>query len=96
MRRAAKVDGNQAEIVDALRYEDCLVHVTSRLGGGFPNLVVYERTAKVIFLVECKMPGELLTPAECHFANHWPVHIVYSADDARKIVETIRKVKHGV
>lgn len=40
MRRAAKVDANQAEIVQALRKVGCSVLDTSAVGGGFPDLVV--------------------------------------------------------
>lgn len=38
--RAAKVDANQAEIVEALRRVGAIVQVTSKVGGGFPDLVV--------------------------------------------------------
>jgi hypothetical protein len=38
-RRAAKTDGNQAEIVEALRKAGRTVAITSRLGDGFPDIV---------------------------------------------------------
>jgi len=40
MRRAAKVDDNQSEIVALFRKLGCSVKVTSSLGQGFPDLVV--------------------------------------------------------
>ncbi len=40
MRRAAKIDTNQNEIVDALRLAGATVAITSAVGGGFPDLVV--------------------------------------------------------
>jgi len=40
MRRAAKVDDNQSEIVSALRSIGATVAITSAVGDGFPDLVV--------------------------------------------------------
>ena len=40
MRRAAKIDANQNEIVDALRLAGASVAITSAVGDGFPDLVV--------------------------------------------------------
>lgn len=40
MRRMAKVDRNQAEVVEALRKAGWHVAITSSLGDGFPDLVV--------------------------------------------------------
>lgn len=40
MRTAARADDNQTEIVAALRAAGCSVDDTSRLGKGFPDLVV--------------------------------------------------------
>jgi hypothetical protein len=53
VRRAAKVDGNQAGIVRDLRLiPGCSVAVTSVVGDGFPDLVVGFRGFN--FLVEIK------------------------------------------
>lgn len=53
MRRAAKVDGNQAEIVEALRGIDgCIVQLLSAVGQGVPDLLVGYRGFN--FLFECK------------------------------------------
>lgn len=40
MRRRAKVDANHAAVVQALRAAGWCVQDTSRLGGGFPDLVI--------------------------------------------------------
>lgn len=40
MRRAAKVDRNQGEIVDALLSVGCSVELLHRVGGGCPDLLV--------------------------------------------------------
>ena len=52
MRRAAKVDENQSEIVAALRKAGCSVTPTHQAGSGFPDLVV-GRIGKT-YLLECK------------------------------------------
>ena len=43
MRRAAKIDDNQPEIVKALRKIDALVTLLSGVGDGVPDLLVWYR-----------------------------------------------------
>ena len=62
MRRAARVDSNHAQIMRALRRAGWAVHDTSRLGGGFPDLVA-GRDGRVV-LIEVKDGAKRLTPAE--------------------------------
>jgi hypothetical protein len=75
MRRAARVDSNQYEIVQALRgIPDLSVAVTSRVGQGFPDLVVGYRGAT--FLFELKDPtkpkaDQELTPEQTKFHAAW-------------------------
>jgi Holliday junction resolvase len=52
MRRAAKVDENQAEIVAALRQVGCFVEPLHAVGGGVPDLLV-GRNGET-FLIEVK------------------------------------------
>lgn len=82
MRRAAKVDRNQSEVVAALRAAGWVVRPTHRLGQGFPDLCASRR--RVNLLVEVKMPGEGLTPDEKIFHDEWcgPLIVVYSGQDA--------------
>jgi hypothetical protein len=89
--RAKRVDGNQADIVDALRDIGCLVAITSALGNGFPDVVVAWRGK--IYLVEIKdgsLPpsGRKLTTAEENFHERWAgyVHIVNSVDEALQLI----------
>lgn len=83
MRRAAKVDGNQTDIVDALRAAGCSVRITSAVGSGFPDIVVGR--AGVTYLLEIK-DGSLqpsrqkLTPDEREFANAWRGHYAVAAN----------------
>jgi len=82
MRRAARTDRNHAEIRDCLRKMGVKVFDTSRLGGGFPDLVACHRGR--VYLFEVKMPGCKLTPDEVEFHREYDgyVSIVYSVEDA--------------
>ena len=55
MRRAAKVDRNQAEVVAALRAAGATVEPMHAVGRGFPDLAVGFRGAT--FLIEVKDPS---------------------------------------
>ena len=82
MRRRAKVDRNQPQIVATLRAAGWAVWHTHTLGRGWPDLCVAKPDVNV--LVEIKMPGEKLTPDEVVFHAEWPgpVVVVYDEQDA--------------
>ena len=88
MRRKHKVDGNQAEIIDALRRMGAIVWDTSSLGCGFPDFVVYHSKFS---LLEVKRPGEKLTPDEVIFFGNLPhdapAYVVHSPEEA---IEKVR------
>jgi hypothetical protein len=74
MRRAAKVDANQTEIVDALRTVGASVHSLSAVGGGIPDLLVGFRM--VTYLLEVKdgkkkPSARELTPDQVRFHADW-------------------------
>jgi hypothetical protein len=86
--RAARVDANQAEIVDALRACGCCVAVTSSVGGGFPDLVVWS-PRRGLLLFEVKDGSKPLikrkrTTAQIIWHANWkgPVYIVSNVDEA--------------
>jgi hypothetical protein len=90
MRRAAKVDRNQAEIVRALREAGCGVLDLSKVGNGCPDLLVH---APIYpwrqYLLEVKdgkkPPSERkLTKAQEKFHSEWKgwVHVVKSPREA--------------
>jgi hypothetical protein len=88
---AHRVDGNQSEIVAALRQVGASVFITSDVGKGFTDLVVAWRG--VNYLLEIKDPtqplrNQKLTPAEAQFHARWqgPIEIVYTPDDALKAI----------
>lgn len=96
MRRAAKVDANQASIVKALRKIGALVHSTAALGAGFPDLVAAHRGR--VWLLEVKdgnkpASAQNLTEAEAEFHELWGgyVHIVNSPEAALNLLTTREK-----
>lgn len=64
-RLARRKDGNQAEIERALTCRGIFWFDTSRLGFGFPDLVVLHKGR--VLLVEIKQSGEKLTDKELTF-----------------------------
>ena len=84
MRRAARVDGNQATIVEALReIPGCKVVVTSAVGQGFPDLLVGYRGFN--FLVELKDPtkpkrDQRLTPDQEAFHSSWTGQVMQATN----------------
>lgn len=86
MRRAAKVDGTQTAIVEALRAAGAFVQSTAAVGAGCPDLIASHRGKW--FVIECKEPGGKLTPMQkaWHRDATAPVHLAYSVEDALLIV----------
>ena len=89
MRRAAKTDRNQPEIVEALRKVGALVHPMHAVGGGFPDLLVGFRG--VVRLLEVKdglapPSQQALTPDQVKFHAVWPVAVVRSVDEALRAI----------
>ena len=95
--RAAKVDANQAEIVESLRRAGAIVQVTSNIGGGFPDLVVGFRGKN--YLLEIKDGGKppssrKLTKDQQEFHMRWnargSVVVVESVMDALRAVGAVK------
>lgn len=91
MRRAAKIDANQPEIVAALRSIGAHVTSLAAVGNGCPDLLVSHRNRW--FLIEIKDPSKppsarTLTPdqVEWHTAARGPVSVVLTVEDAVNIV----------
>ena len=91
MRRAAKIDANQPEIVAALQAIGASVAITSAVGKGFPDLIAGFRGRN--WMLEVKH-GALspsrrkLTPGQIEFKATWRGHwaVVNSADEAIEVV----------
>jgi hypothetical protein len=91
MMRKARVDANQAEIVQALRLAGCTIQHLHTVGHGCPDLLV--GIAGVNYLLEVKdgqkPPSKRkLTPDEIAWHEQWSgqVAIVYNVDEALAIV----------
>lgn len=92
--RAARVDDNQQAIVDHLRSIGWRVHITSRLGGGFPDLAVTRDgfTALVEIKDGSKPPSaRKLTQAEVLFWQGWGCEplVVLDPKDAEEKLELL-------
>lgn len=90
MRQRARTDGNQVEIVAAFRGLGCSVTVTSRVGEGFPDLVVGVESVTVP--VEIKMPGGTLTDEQETWFKLWrgSKAVVRTLEDVGILVKAIR------
>lgn len=93
MRRAARVDRNQPEIVQALRQVGAFVQPLHTIGGGCPDILVGYRD--VWHLMEIKdglkpPSARALTADELRWhvlaAECAPVHTVWSIDQAFRII----------
>ncbi len=94
MRRAAKVDDNQSEIVAALRRVGCSVQSLAGVGRGCPDLAVGFRGRNFFLEVKdgSKAPSKRrLTPDEEAFHARWRGHVavVETVEDALKTVGVI-------
>jgi len=84
MRRAARIDLNQPDIVKVLRQIGCSVHITSHVGCGFPDLVVGRNNRTMLMEVK----NGLLVPKErqmretqLFFVNEWRGHYAVARDE---------------
>lgn len=74
MRKAAKVDSNQSEIVQVLRTMGCSVQTLAAVGCGVPDLLVGYRSSN--YLIEVKDGGkptsaQKLTPDQIRWHQEW-------------------------
>ncbi len=86
MRRAAKVDSNQGEIVEALRAAGVSVQSLATIGNGCPDILASREPD--MWLIEIKGAKGKLTPDQVAWIHGWRgvVHIVRGVDDALELV----------
>lgn len=89
--RAAKIDANQNEIVEALRKIGCSVQILSSVGKGCPDILVGRNGMN--YLIEIKdgnkpKSAQKLTPDQVEWHEKWngSVVVINSAEQALKIV----------
>lgn len=94
MRRAAKIDANQEEIVSALRAAGASVQSLASVGKGCPDLVVGFRGSN--HLLECKdgrkpPSARELTTDQAKWLQAWrgAVTVVLSPEDALRAIGAI-------
>jgi Holliday junction resolvase len=90
MRRAARTDENQVEIVQAFRRMGYSVKPTHQVGDGFPDIVIGKNNMNTLIEIkDGKKPpsARKLTPDEVEFHKKWRgrVEIIESIDDAIKL-----------
>lgn len=90
--RAAKIDANQNEIVNALRDIGCSVQSLAAVGKGVPDLLVSNHRGE-LFLMEIKdgakpPSARKLTPDQVKWHDNWnsEIHIVLTVEQAIDIV----------
>jgi hypothetical protein len=89
VRHAAKRDANEGDIVAYLRAVGCKVDRIS--GTGTPDLLIGYRGINL--LMEVKMPGKKLRPAQEEWHKEWTGQkaVVESVDDAAVIIESYKQ-----
>lgn len=92
MRRAAKIDFTQTEIVRVLRERGCKVLSLAAVGKGVPDLIVLNPKGPIVpgmCFMEVKNlagRGKDLTPDQFRFHQDWPVVVVTSPEEALRAV----------
>jgi Holliday junction resolvase len=89
MAYAKRVDSNHSDIVKTLRDLGCSVFDTSRVAGGFPDLVVGRNNKTVLVEVKADEKSKF-TPAQELFMMNWRGSTVVRIDS---IDSAIRLVK---
>ena len=95
MRRAAKTDSNQVDVVEALRAAGCRVQSLASVGEGVPDLLVGVPGLKTLMLIEVKdgskPPSDRnLTAKQKLWHDAWqgfPVYVVTSVPEALETVK---------
>lgn len=94
MRRAARIDDNQPQIIAALRKVGAQVQPMHAVGGGFPDLAVGFQGKT--FLIEVKDGSKPqwargLTDAQLRWHAIWPGHVAIAENetDALRIIGAI-------
>jgi hypothetical protein len=97
-RRAAKIDGNQGDIVAALEAAGASVQSLAAVGAGCPDILIGYRG--VNYAVEIKDPTQApsdrrLTPMQKKWHAEWQgkAHLVETVEQALLIVGAVKQVR---
>ena len=94
MRRAARIDSNQNEIVDALRRCGASVLITSQLKNCFDILVGYKGVNYIIEIKDGSKPPSQrkLTTGEKRFRDEWKGGKYYVVESVEEAINLITKL----
>lgn len=97
MRRAARTDRNQIEIVDALRAVGCSVQTLAAIGEGCPDLLVGIGHSNLLMEIKdgARVPSaRRLTLDQCKWHIEWrgQVAVINSVDEALVLVQEIKGI----
>ena len=93
MTYAKRVDSNHSIVVKKLRDMGCSVFDTSRVAGGFPDLVVSHKSGKTV-LVEVKRDASApYTKSQLEFLKNWQgtVSRIHDSEGVINLVKTLEK-----
>jgi len=94
MTYARRVDSNQADIVRAFKDMGCSVFDSSRMAGGFPDLVI--GINKITCLVEIKSSAVArYTSAQEAFMLNWHGSTVARIDSVDAAIRLVNMLKKG-
>ena len=84
------MDANQEQIVSALRAAGASVQSLAPIGKGCPDILAAIRGG--MYLMEIKQGNGKTNDLQQRWHISWnaPVHVVYSADDALKVIGAIK------
>jgi hypothetical protein len=99
MRRAAKVDANQAKIVAALRQMGCTVQPLHAVGEGVPDLLCGFRGINILIEVKdgAKPPSQRsLTDAQVEWHGGWKGQVAVAKDEHEAVaIVIVTAAKHA-
>ncbi len=93
MRRAARIDGNQNEIVEALRKQGASVLITSQLKNCFDILVGYDGINFIVEIKDGNKPKSQrkLTKGEEVFRDNWKGGKYYVIESVEEALDMLKK-----
>jgi hypothetical protein len=89
MAYAKRVDSNHSDIVKTLRDLGCSVFDTSRVAGGFPDLVVGRNNKTVLVEVKADEKSKF-TPAQELFMMNWRGSTVVRIDSVDSAIRLVK------
>jgi Holliday junction resolvase len=89
MAYAKRVDSNHSDIVKTLRDLGCSVFDTSRIAGGFPDLVVGRNNKTVLVEVKADEKSKF-TPAQELFMMNWRGSTVVRIDSVDSAIRLVK------